>query len=108
MTDFPPSPGFDGYQSRRYDDDGDGERYDRACTAEEVAILEAGLAAAGAAERAQEESLRDAWFALLRSEAEPAVAEAPVSGPSPAGTAEPPHPPGARLCARDDPPSPRP
>ncbi len=69
MTDFPPPVGFDGYESRPYDDIGDDEAYVRACTEEEVAILEADARAARAAERAEDEELRDAWFALLREEA---------------------------------------
>ena len=69
MTDFPPPVGFDGYESRPYDDIEDDEAYVRACTEEEVAILEADARAARAAERAEDEELRDAWFALLREEA---------------------------------------
>jgi hypothetical protein len=46
----------------------DDERYVRECTPEEVAILEADAARYRAAERAEEEALRDEWFALLRSE----------------------------------------
>jgi hypothetical protein len=62
MTDFPPPDGFAGYQSRPYDEDDPDEPYVRACTAEEIAILEADLAAA----RAAEKDLRDEWFALLK------------------------------------------
>jgi hypothetical protein len=69
ITDFPPPAGFTGYQSRDYDDIEDDEPYERACTEEEVAILEADRAAQRAAERAEDEQLRDAWFALLREEA---------------------------------------
>jgi len=68
MTDFPPSPGFDGYESRPYDEDQDKELYERACTDEEVTILEADRAANRAAERAEDEQLRDAWFAYLKDE----------------------------------------
>jgi len=71
LTDFPPPAGFTGYESRAYDDIDDDEPYQRACTEEEVAILEADEKAARAAERAEEEELRDAWFALLREEAGP-------------------------------------
>ena len=71
LTDFPPPAGFTGYESRDYDDIYDDEAYVRACTEEEVAILEADERAARAAERAEEEELRDAWFALLREEAGP-------------------------------------
>ena len=69
MTDFPPPEGFTGYESRRYDDIGDDERYVRACTEEEVAILEADATADRDAERAEDEVMRDAWFAYLRAEA---------------------------------------
>jgi hypothetical protein len=70
MTDFPPPDGFAGYQSRPYDEDDPDEPYVRACTAEEIAILEADIAAARAAERAEDEDLRDEWFALLRGHGE--------------------------------------
>ena len=73
MTDFPPPADFTGYESRSYDDIDDDERYVRACTEEEIAILEADAKAARAAERAEDEELRDAWFALLREEAETIV-----------------------------------
>nr|NUR38126.1 hypothetical protein [Sphingomonas sp.] len=72
MTHFPPAPDFIGYESRPYDELDDNGPYERACTAEEIAILEAGRAAEAAAERAEEEALRDAWFQLLKDEAEPA------------------------------------
>jgi len=63
MTDFPPPPGFDGYENKDF-----GARdYNRTCTAEEVEILEADLAVAEAEERADEESLRDTWFDMLKS-----------------------------------------
>jgi len=68
LTDFPPPPGFTGYESRDYDDDDD-RSYERACTAEEIEILEADAAADRAAARAEDEMLRDEWFALLRNEA---------------------------------------
>jgi hypothetical protein len=68
MTDFPPPEGFTGYESRPYDDIADDERYVRACTEEEITILEADAKAAHAAERAEDEALRDEWFALLRGE----------------------------------------
>jgi len=68
MTDFPPPEGFTGYESRPYDEPDEDERYVRACTEEEAAILEADRAALRAAERAEDEALRDEWFALLRSE----------------------------------------
>ena len=64
VTDFPPPPGFDGWQSGQWGD----RNYQRACTAEEAAILEADLAADIADELSEEEELRDAWFAMLRGE----------------------------------------
>jgi hypothetical protein len=72
MTDFPPPAGFTGYESRPYDDIGDDEPYVRACTPEEAAILDADANADHAAERAEDEALRDEWFALLRAEAQTA------------------------------------
>jgi hypothetical protein len=66
LTDFPPPPGFTGYESRDYDDDDD-RSYERACTAEEIEILEADDAADRAAARPEDEMLRDEWFALLRN-----------------------------------------
>jgi hypothetical protein len=68
LTDFPPPEGFEGYESRPYDEIDDDEPYARACTPDEVAILEASEAADRAAERAGDEDLRDQWFALLRAE----------------------------------------
>lgn len=66
MTSFPPPPGFDGYETCDW---GDPEAvYERECTADEVALLEADAAAALAHERSEEEALRDQWFALLREE----------------------------------------
>jgi hypothetical protein len=84
MTDFPPPAGFDGYESRPYDDIGDDEPYARACTPDEVAILEADEAADRAAERAEDEQLRDEWFALLRAE----INRHPGLEPGPAFTSE--------------------
>jgi hypothetical protein len=69
MTDFPPPAGFTGYESRPYDAiDEDDEPYVRGCSEEEVAILEADAAAERAEQRAEDEALRDEWFALLRAE----------------------------------------
>ena len=85
LTDFPPAPGFTGYESRAYDDINDGEPYARACTPEEVAALEADAAALRAAERAAEEELRDRWFELLRAEHE---AQDPPPAPSLPGRGE--------------------
>ena len=75
LTDFPPPDGFADYESRDYDDIGDDERYVRACTGEEIELLEADRAAGRAAERAEEETLRDEWFALLRAECSEADAK---------------------------------
>ena len=70
MTNFPPPAEFTGYEECDY---GDPEQiYERECTPEEVAILEADAARARAAERAEDEALRDEWFELLRAEAEEA------------------------------------
>lgn len=68
MTDFPPPEGFDGYESRPYDDIGDEEPYERACTDGEAAILEADYAADRADERAEDAELRDLWFTYLEGE----------------------------------------
>jgi len=68
MTDFPPPPGFSGYESRPYDEKDGDELYTRACTAEEAELLDADEAASQAAERAEDEQLRDAWFEMLREE----------------------------------------
>ena len=69
LTDFPPPPGFTAYESRPYDEEDEDERHVRACTPEEVAVLEADHARARAVERVEEEELRDAWFEMLRQEA---------------------------------------
>lgn len=65
LTSFPPPAGFTGYQSRDYTA---AEEYERACTPEEVAILEADEAVDAAAALAEDEALRDAWFECLKSE----------------------------------------
>ena len=67
MTSFPPPPGFDGYRIGEWSD----HNYKRACTEEEAAILEADEATSIADELTDEETLRDAWFKLLRNELEP-------------------------------------
>ena len=64
FTDFPPPPGFTGYESCDWGEPD--EDYERECTPEESAILKADAARAHAAERAEEEALRDEWLALLR------------------------------------------
>lgn len=68
MTDFPPPPGFAGYENRPYDDFHEDERYVRACTDEEAAILDADHAADRAAVREEDAALRDRWFDLLKGE----------------------------------------
>jgi hypothetical protein len=68
MTSFPPPDGWDGYETRDYDDESEYKAYERACTEEEAALLEAGRAADLAAERAEEAELRDGYFQMLRSE----------------------------------------
>lgn len=67
-TDFPPPEGFEGYQSRSYGEDV-AEHYERACTPEEIAILESDAAANAATQLAEDEQLRDAWFDFLKAEA---------------------------------------
>jgi hypothetical protein len=83
MTDFPPPADFQGYESRPYDDVGDDEPYVRACTPEEVAALEADAARAGGAERAEEEDLRDRWFAQLRADCAEVEADTPDASSRP-------------------------
>lgn len=63
MTDLPPPAGFALFQRGEFGS----YRYERECTDEEAAVLEAGAAAGEAADRAREEALRDAWFEFLRS-----------------------------------------
>ena len=69
ITTFPPPPGFDGYQNIEWNGF---DYYERACTAEEAALLKAYFAAAEAAEKAEitaiAEAQRDSFFAGLRSE----------------------------------------
>jgi hypothetical protein len=67
MTDFPPPAGFTGYESCDYGNPG--ELYERECTPDEKAILEADAAAEAAAGRTKDEELRDAWFEMLKEEA---------------------------------------
>jgi hypothetical protein len=68
LTDFPPPAGFTGYESRPYDEVEEDEPYERACTPDEISAIEASEAADRAAERAEDEALRDEWFALLRGD----------------------------------------
>jgi hypothetical protein len=64
LTDFPPPPGFDGYEKGEFTDFG----YERECTLEEAELIEASAALEEAEERAREEQLRDAWFSALREQ----------------------------------------
>jgi hypothetical protein len=66
MTDFPPPPGFAGYQSCEWNDPD--QSYKRECSSEEAELLDADDAAAEAEERAGEERLRNEWFERLRTE----------------------------------------
>jgi hypothetical protein len=71
--DFAPPPGFDGWSIGEWGD----RNYERACTPEEAALLDADRAAAEQEERADGKNLRDAWFRLLREEIEAARLPAP-------------------------------
>ncbi|MES2002198.1 MAG: hypothetical protein V4444_07825 [Pseudomonadota bacterium] len=64
VTNFPPPRDFTGFQEGEWGDDG----YERDCTAEEIAILEADEAAGRASELAEQEELRDTLFAILAGE----------------------------------------
>jgi hypothetical protein len=66
FTDFPPPAGFTGYESCDWGDPD--EEYERECTPEERAVLDADAKRARAAARAEEEALRDSWLALLQEE----------------------------------------
>jgi hypothetical protein len=66
FTDFPPPAGFTGYEGCDYGDPD--EKYERECTPEEAEILEGDATRAKAAERAEEEELRDSWLALLKAD----------------------------------------
>ena len=74
MTVFPPPAGFDGHENCPWDGF---THYERACTAEEAALLDADEAAAEADERADltaaAEAHRDLWFASLREALQPAA-----------------------------------
>lgn len=67
MTNFPPPPGFDGYEERRWGD----EDYERECTKEEAAALQAALDSELAEERSEDEAERDQWFAAIRHPSHP-------------------------------------
>ena len=64
MTSFPPPAGFDGHEEYKWGSWG----YERECTPEEVALLEAEAAAAKGERLAKQEAERDAWFGLLRND----------------------------------------
>jgi hypothetical protein len=76
FTDFPPPAGFSGYESCEWGDPD--ETYERECTPEERAILDADAKRARDSERAEDEALRDTWLALLQAD---------IDAPQP-GTAE--------------------
>src|SRR5207249_12030793 len=69
MTVFPPAPGFDGYESCKWDGL---TWYERECSAEEAALLDAHQTAAQAEEEADltafAEAERDKWFEKLLAE----------------------------------------
>ena len=73
MTNFPPPPDFDGYRIGDWRD----HKYERACTDEEAAILEADEATAIADELTDEEALRDAWFRMLARDGDAQAPESP-------------------------------
>jgi hypothetical protein len=64
MTDFPPPPGFEGWQKGVPGEFG----YHRECTPHEAELLETNEAAAEAEEQTEDEALRDAWFEALRAQ----------------------------------------
>jgi hypothetical protein len=80
MTVFAPPPGFDGYENRPFDGFA---YYERACTPDEVDLIEANRAAAEAEEQAEAiafaEEQREAFFAMVRAEI--AAFKAPDSSP---------------------------
>jgi hypothetical protein len=69
LTNFPPPPGFASYENRPWT--GQDFYYERTCTAEEAELLDADLAAAIAADKAEWtaycEAGRDRFFASLRA-----------------------------------------
>lgn len=84
MTNFPPPPGFDGYRIGDWRD----HKYERACTEEEAAILEADEADAIADELTDEETLRDAWFQMLANDGESPAPETPNVACHPTGVVD--------------------
>lgn len=83
MTNFPPPPGFRGYESGTCDGV---HHYERECTAEEAALLDGEIAAAMAEELRGDERRRDQWFDRLRAEITAAALAEPKPG---AGEQEP-------------------
>ena len=81
MTDFAPPEGFDLYQEGEWGN----SDYRRECTPEEAELLDAAEAGAGAQERAEDASLRDAWFALLGKESQHSGAAAAATDGEQAG-----------------------
>ncbi|MGE5564176.1 MAG: hypothetical protein ACM3ZV_12860 [Bacillota bacterium] len=65
MTTFAPPPGFAGVESCPWDGF---NAYERECTDEEVALLEASMAVEDASDRAQEDARRELYFSMLRKE----------------------------------------
>jgi len=63
LTDFPPPPGFDGWETGQWGD----SKYERACSPEEAELLEANELEGINEERAEEEALRDAWLKMLKT-----------------------------------------
>lgn len=75
VTDFPPPPHFDGFSYGEWDDD-EGD-YERSCTAEEAALLDAHERAVHAADREDQGRLRDRWFDLIRIDLDSADSASP-------------------------------
>jgi hypothetical protein len=84
MTSFPPPAGFTGYEECDWGDPE--EVYERECTSEEVAILEADAAADLASERREEVQLRDTWFAMVSEELGADQGPAPGAGKKRSGS----------------------
>jgi hypothetical protein len=77
MTSFLPPPGFHGYERGSCDGV---SYYERECTAEEAALLDADIAAATAEELRQDERRRDRWFNRLRAQISAAGLAEPKRG----------------------------
>ncbi|QIK77892.1 hypothetical protein G7077_02140 [Sphingomonas piscis] len=71
LTNFPPPPGFCGYEKGHWRDYG----YERDCTDEEADLLDANDEAANAEEEVEDAALRDRWFAQLAGDED----DAPVA-----------------------------